>query len=52
MPHAGAKDVLNFFDYLTRQLGAKTFRKIFPFILTDNVVEFKDPDALSFEQLS
>ncbi len=50
MPHAGAKDVLNIFDYLTRQLGAKTFSKIFPVILTDNGVEFKDPDALEFTE--
>ena len=50
MPHAGEKDVLNIFDYLTRQLGANTFSKIFPVILTDNGVEFKNPDALEFTE--
>ena len=50
MPHSGEKDVLNIFDYLTRQLGPKTFNKIFPIILTDNGVEFKNPDALEFSE--
>lgn len=46
MSHGGEKDVLNVFDYLTRMLGVETFNRIFPVILTDNGVEFKDPDAL------
>lgn len=50
MPHAGEKDVLHIFDYLTRLLGVKTFNKIFPTILTDNGVEFKDPEALEFAE--
>ena len=50
MPHGGEKDVLNIFDYLTRLLGVKTFNKIFPVILTDNGVEFKDPNALEFSE--
>jgi len=50
MPHGGEKDVLHIFDYLTRLLGVKTFNKIFPVILTDNGVEFKDPNALEFSE--
>lgn len=46
MQHGGEKDVLNVFDYLTRQLGVQTFSRLFPVILTDNGVEFKDPEAL------
>lgn len=50
MPHGGAKDVLHIFDYLTRQLGVKTFNNLFPAILTDNGSEFKDPQALEFSE--
>ncbi len=50
MPHGGEKDVLNVFDSLTNALGLDTFRKLFPVILTDNGVEFKDPDSLEFSQ--
>ncbi len=36
------------FDWLTNQLGNETFKKIFPVILTDNGVEFKNPHYLEF----
>lgn len=38
------------FDWLTNQLGVETFRKLFPVILTDNGVEFKNPHALEFTE--
>lgn len=38
--------VLAVFDYLSEKLGLETFRALFPVILTDNGVEFKDPDQL------
>ena len=44
------KSVLSVFDYLTRLLGINTFHKLFPVILTDNGVEFKDPAALEFSE--
>lgn len=34
------------FDSLTDLLGVNTFRRLFPVILTDNGVEFKDPERL------
>lgn len=40
--------VLAVFDHLTSLLGLETFRKLFPVILTDNGVEFKDPEALEY----
>ena len=36
-----ADTVVNVFDWLTSLLGLKTFRKLFPVILTDNGSEFK-----------
>ena len=36
-----ADTVVNVFDWLTNTLGIKTFRKLFPAILTDNGSEFK-----------
>ncbi|WP_292878910.1 IS30 family transposase [Methanobrevibacter sp.] len=50
MTRATEKCVLSVFDYLTRLLGVDTFHKLFPVILTDNGVEFKDPDALEFSE--
>lgn len=50
MTRATEKYVLAVFDYLTRLLGVDTFHKLFPVILTDNGVEFKDPDALEFSE--
>lgn len=38
--------VLAVFDHLTEQLGLAAFRALFPVILTDNGVEFKDPISL------
>ena len=40
------ESVLAVFDYLTDRLGLDVFRALFPVILTDNGVEFKDPDEL------
>ena len=36
------------FDQLTDLLGLETFRKLFPVFLTDNGVEFKDPESLEY----
>lgn len=47
---ATQKCVLSIFDYLTRLLGVDTFHKLFPVILTDNGVEFKDPNVLEFPE--
>lgn len=38
------------FDWLTNQLGSATFKRLFPVILTDNGVEFKNPHALEFTE--
>jgi IS30 family transposase len=38
------------FDWLTNRLGTETFRKLFPIILTDNGVEFKNPHVLEFTE--
>lgn len=38
--------VLAVFDHLTEHLGLNAFRELFPVILTDNGVEFKDPISL------
>lgn len=38
--------VLAVFDYLTEHLGLAAFRELFPVILTDNGVEFKNPLGL------
>ena len=48
MPDGTQKSVLAVFDHLTSLLGLETFRKLFPVILTDNGVEFKDPEALEY----
>ena len=44
MKNGTQESVLAVFDYLTEKLGLETFRALFPVILTDNGVEFKDPD--------
>mgnify|MGYP003297542502 CR=1 FL=1 len=41
-----AKSVRDIFDMLEDTLGAQTFRRLFPVILTDNGSEFSDPVAL------
>lgn len=38
------------FDWLTNQLGTATFNRLFPVILTDNGVEFKNPHNLEFTE--
>jgi len=44
-----AKSVLDVFDHLYALLGANTFRRLFPVILTDNGSEFSNPSALEFD---
>ena len=44
-----AKSVLDVFDHIYALLGAKTFKKLFPVILTDNGSEFSNPSALEFD---
>lgn len=44
------ESVLNVFDMLTERLGLALFRRLFPVILTDNGVEFKDPGSLEFSK--
>lgn len=48
MPDGTMKSVQTVFDILTERLGLKTFRKLFKVILTDNGVEFKDPEGLEY----
>lgn len=48
MPDGTKKSVLKVFDDLTVLLGLDTFRKLFPVILTDNGVDFKDAPALEY----
>ena len=43
----GTQDsVIQIFDSLTEILGVSLFKRLFPVILTDNGVEFKNPQAL------
>ena len=46
MEHCSEECVIAVFDMLSDALGLDTFRALFPVILTDNGVEFKDPDSL------
>jgi IS30 family transposase len=48
MPNCTQESVLAVFDHLTELLGLETFRKLFPVFLTDNGVEFKDPESLEY----
>ena len=48
MPDGTQKSVLAVFDFLTDLLGLEAFRQLFPVILTDNGVEFKDPESLEY----
>ncbi len=48
IPRCNQVSVLDVFDNLTELLGLATFRKLFPVILTDNGVEFKDPERLEY----
>ena len=43
---ATQNSVIQVFDALTKTLGMALFKRLFAVILTDNGVEFKDPDAL------
>ena len=47
---ATQRSVLAVFDHLTEQLGLAAFRALFPVILTDNGVEFKDPISLEHSE--
>lgn len=47
---ATQESVEGVFDWLTNQLGTETFHRIFPVILTDNGVEFKNPHNLEFNE--
>lgn len=42
------QSVLAVFDYLSDKLGLDAFRSLFPVILTDNGVEFKDPEQMEY----
>ena len=46
MEHCSQACVLAVFDMLTAGLGLSSFRALFPVILTDNGVEFKDADGM------
>lgn len=48
MKDATKRSVVDVFDYLSSQLGLAAFRELFPVILTDNGVEFKDAIALEY----
>ena len=48
MPDQTHKSVLKIFDDLTGKLGLNEFRRLFPVILTDNGVEFKNATALEY----
>ena len=43
-----SQSVSNFFTYLKSLLGYEAFHILFPIILTDNGVEFSDPDIIEF----
>ena len=38
--------VIRAFDWLTDQLGVEVFQELFPLILTDNGVEYQNPERL------
>lgn len=46
LKNASQRCVLAVFDHLTDRLGLTAFRELFPVVLTDNGVEFKDPISL------
>ena len=50
MPDGTQKSVLTVFDLLTNLLGLELFRRLFQVILTDNGVEFKNPDSLEHSE--
>jgi len=48
LPDARQESVIGIFDMLTDTLGVSRFQRLFPVILTDNGVEFKDVNSLEF----
>lgn len=48
MPDGTQESVISVFDALTERLGADLFQRLFPVILTDNGVEFKDVLSLEY----
>lgn len=45
-----SQSVIDTFDWLYELLGAKTFEKLFPLLLTDNGSEFSNPMKLEFDK--
>lgn len=43
-----SRSVIDIFNMLDKQLGAKLFNKLFPVILTDNGSEFSNPKAIEY----
>ncbi|MCQ2534747.1 MAG: IS30 family transposase [Clostridia bacterium] len=50
MPDGTAASVKRVFDYLEIGLGTESFRRLFPYILTDNGGEFKKVDQLELTE--
>ena len=50
MPDGKAASVKRVFDYLESGLGLEVFRRLFPYILTDNGGEFKKVDQLELTE--
>ena len=48
LPDGRQESVIGIFDMLTELLGVSRFQRLFPVILTDNGVEFKDVNSLEF----
>lgn len=48
MPDGTQESVISIFDALTELLGTELFNRLFPVILTDNGVEFKDVLSLEY----
>lgn len=44
-----SQSVIDIFNQLYEVLGAETYRKLFPVLLTDNGTEFSNPEALEFD---
>ena len=52
LPDKTPQSVIDVFNELTDKLGLETFKNIFSCILTDNGVEFSNPDALEKTKLN
>lgn len=48
IPNKCAENVTKVFDALYEELGAETFKKLFPVILTDRGTEFSNPTRIEF----